>query len=122
MGGTVRQYYEPPGAPMVVPATHHEVTTAWVAHRERLRAWLRGLPSGAWDRPTRCSGWCVTDLVEHLISGSQFLGYTLHQSRKGEVTHLLAQFDPQATPREAAAMFAGRAPGDLLDALDENDG
>lgn len=122
VGGTVRQYYEAPGAPMVVPATHQEVTAAWVEHRVRLRDWLRGLPTGTWDQPTRCSGWCVTDLVEHLISGSQFLGYTLHQSRKGHPTRLLAEFDPQETPRATAAMFAGLSPGDLLDALDENDG
>ena len=107
---------------MVVPATPQDVIEAWVAHRDRLRGWLRGLPGGAWDRPTRCSGWSVTDLVEHLISGSQFLGYTLHQSRKGEATRLLAEFDPQETPRATAAMFAGLSPGDLLDALDENDG
>jgi hypothetical protein len=60
-------------------------------------------------------------MVEHLISGSQFLGYTLHQARKGEPTRLLAAFDPQETPRTTAAMFAGLGLSDLLDALDEVD-
>lgn len=122
VGGIVRQYYEAPGAPMVVPATASEVTAAWVGHRERLRAWLRSLPDGAWNRPTRCSGWSITGMTEHLISGSQFLGYTLHQARKGEATRLLAEFDPQETPRTTAALFAGLARSDLLDALDEVDG
>jgi uncharacterized protein (TIGR03083 family) len=117
----VRQYYEAPGAPMVVPSTAAEVTGAWVGHRERLRGWLRSLPDDAWTRPTRCTGWTTTGLVEHLISGSQFLGYTLHQARKGEATRLLASFDPQETPRVTAEMFAGLAPSDLLDALDETD-
>jgi uncharacterized protein (TIGR03083 family) len=106
---------------MVVPATALEITGAWVAHRERLRGWLRGLPERGLGTTTRCSGWRVTDLVEHLISGSQFLGYTLHQSRKGEATRLLAEFDPQETPRTTAAQFAGLLQADLLDALDEVD-
>lgn len=122
VGGIVRQYYEAPGAPMVVPATAEEVTAAWVGHRERLRGWLRSLPDDAWTRPTRCSEWTTTGLVEHLISGSQFLGYTLHQAKKGEATRLLAEFDPQQSPRATAAMFSGVGPSDLLDALDEMDG
>ena len=107
---------------MAVPATHREVTDAWVGHRGRLRSWLRDLPDQAWDRPTRCGDWCVTELVEHLISGSQFLGYTLHKARSGEATRLLAEFDPQETPRTTAAQFAGLGPGELLVALDGVDG
>lgn len=122
VGGIVRQYYEAPGAPMAVPATAAEVTAAWVGHRERLRAWLRSLPGEAWNRPTRCSGWSTTELVEHLISGAQFLGYTLHHAKKGQATQLLADFDPQETPGATAAMFRGLGPADLLDALDEYDG
>ena len=77
-----RQYYEAPGAPMDAPATVAEVVLAWTQHRTRLRTWLHELPEAAWTRPTRCSGWTTTGLVEHLISGAQFLGYTLHQSRR----------------------------------------
>lgn len=122
VGGIVRQYYEAPGAPMVVPATAEEVTAAWLGHRERLRGWLRSLPDDAWTRPTRCSEWTTTGVVEHLISGSQFLGYTLHQAKKGKATRLLAEFDPQQSPRTTAAMFSGLGRADLLDALDETDG
>jgi uncharacterized protein (TIGR03083 family) len=118
----VRQYYEAPGVPMVVPASPADVVDAWIAHRRRLRGWLRVLPDGAWDRPTRCAEWCVSDLVQHLISGSQFLGYTLHQSKKGEATRLLAAFDPQSTPGATAAQFAHLRPAELLDALDDVDG
>lgn len=107
---------------MVVPSTAADVTAAWASQRERLRGWLRSLPDDAWTRPTRCSGWSTTGLVEHLISGAQFLGYTLHQAKKGEATRLLAAFDPQETPRVAAAMFTGLGPSELLDALDETDG
>lgn len=106
---------------MVAPSTAAAVSAAWAGHRERLRAWLRSLPDDAWNRPTRCSGWDTTGLAEHLISGSQFLGYTLHQAKKGEATRLLAAFDPQETPRMTAAMFSGLGPSDLLDALDETD-
>lgn len=118
----VRQYYEAPGVPMVVAASPADVAGAWIAHRQRLRGWLQNLPDAAWDRPTRCSEWCVSDLVQHLISGSQFLGYTLHQSKKGEATRLLAAFDPQITPGATASQFADLRAPDLLNALADVDG
>jgi uncharacterized protein (TIGR03083 family) len=118
----VRQYYEDPGVPMVVPVSPNQVASAWLQHRARLRSWLRTLPAPAWDGPTRCHEWDVSALVQHLISGAQFLGFTLHQSKKGVATRLLADFDPQATPAAAAAELAGiRGPAllDLLDAVDD---
>lgn len=118
MTRAVRQYYEPPGAPMEAPATAGEVVAAWMQHRRRLRTWLHELPPEAWDRPTRCGGWTTTSLVEHLISGAQFLGYTLHQSARGTGTNLLAAFDPQRTPAAAAAQFKGKSKSDLLATLD----
>ena len=119
---TVRQFYEAPGAPFAVPSSPLDVVGAWASHRERLRRWLRDLPGASWDRPTRCRAWDVSGLVQHLISGSQFLGYTLHQARKGEPTRLLATFDPQATPAAAAAAFFDLGPAELCAALEEVDG
>jgi uncharacterized protein (TIGR03083 family) len=118
---TVRQYYGDEQVPMSIAATAEEVSSAWRSHRARLRGWLRDLTEAGWSGPTRCDEWNVTDLVQHLISGSQFLGYTLHEARKGEATRLLAGFDPQGTPAAAAKMFAGMGPRELLTALDEVD-
>ncbi|MDQ2649395.1 MAG: maleylpyruvate isomerase family mycothiol-dependent enzyme [Actinomycetota bacterium] len=121
MTRAARQYYEPPGAPLEAPATATEVVAAWTQHRARLRKWLHELPQEAWGRPTRCGEWTTTGLVEHLISGAQFLGYTLHQSSKGTGTNLLAAFDPQETPAAAAAQFKGQSRDDLLAALEDVD-
>ena len=118
----VRQYYEDPGVPMVVPGSPEQIAAAWIQHRDRLRSWLRTLPPSAWDHPTRCQAWDVSALVQHLISGAQFLGYTLHQSKKGVGTQLLADFDPQATPAAAAAEHAGVRGPELLDLLEAIDG
>jgi uncharacterized protein (TIGR03083 family) len=121
MTRVVRQYYEVPGAPMDAPATATGVVAAWLQHRTRLRTWLHELPEAAWSGPTRCSGWTTTGLVEHLISGAQFLGFTLHQSAKGVGTNLLAAFDPQETPAAAAALLQGASRSGLLAALDDAD-
>lgn len=118
---SIRQYYEAPGAPMIVPTDPPQVTAAWIGHRERMRRWLAHLPESRWTGATRCDGWCVTDLVQHLVSGAQFLGYTLHQAKKGDATNLLASFDPQVTPAAAASQFAGLDRAGLLDALAEVD-
>ncbi len=59
----------------------------------------------------------LLELVLDLISGAQFLGYTLHQACKGEPTRLLADFDAQKTPKATTAMFDGLRPDQLLDQL-----
>jgi uncharacterized protein (TIGR03083 family) len=118
---SIRQYYEVPGVPMVVPTRPSDVASAWIGHRERVRRWLADLPEPAWAGATRCAGWSVTELVQHLASGSQFLGYTLHQAKKGHATKLLAAFDPQVTPAAAASQFAEIGRAGLLDALSDAD-
>lgn len=117
----MRQYYGGDGVPLEVPSAPEQVIAAWRSHRQRLRDWLGALDDAAWSGPTRCSAWDVADLARHLVSGSQFLGYTLHQASKGEATRLLEGFDPQATPGAAASMFAAEGPAQLLDRLAEMD-
>jgi uncharacterized protein (TIGR03083 family) len=117
----VHQYYEGDGAPMQVPSSPQQVVDAWRSHRERMGSWLGDLDEAGWGGPTRCAGWTVTHLVQHLISGSQFLGYTLHQSRKGEATRLLQEFDAQQTPAATARLFAGFTPAQLCAELVEMD-
>lgn len=111
----VRQYYDDRGVPIAVPGTPDEVFVAWRSHRRRFRNWFAALSDEDWAAPTRCTEWCVTDMAEHLISGAQFLGYTLHSARKGEGTRLLAAFDAQETPKAAAAMFKGWTPEQLVE-------
>ena len=119
---SVRQYYETPGAPFRVPTKPTDVASAWIGHRERLRRWIADIPEAAWTRATRCDAWTITDLVRHLVSGSQFLGYTLHEAKKQHATNLLADFDPQVTPAAAASQLAGLDLAGLLEALADVDG
>jgi len=48
--------------------------------------------------------------VRHLASGSQFLGYTLHEANRGRATTLMRNFDPHETVQEAAAMLGDMTP------------
>ena len=117
----IRQFYGANGAPFAVPGRLDEIAAAWTSHRQRLRGWFTALTEDGWSGATRCTDWGVLDLAQHLISGSQFLGYTLHQSRKGEATRLLEGFDPQTTPALSAAQFAGLSPRDLLERMTDMD-
>lgn len=111
------QYYGDAGVPMRVANEPAQIEAAWRSHRARLRGWLGELPASRWSTPTRCSAWDVTGLVQHLISGAQFLGYTLHLAGKGEASRLLQGFDPQQTPALTAEQFRGLSQRDLLDRL-----
>jgi uncharacterized protein (TIGR03083 family) len=118
----VRQFYDGSGAPFVVPGRADEIARAWISHRQRLRDWFVSIDADRWSGATRCTEWSVLDLARHLVSGAQFLGYTLHQSRKGAAPRLLQGFDAQTTAVETAAAFDGLGPQDLvaqMTAMDE---
>ena len=117
----VLQFYGGSGAPFAVPGRPDEIATAWISHRQRLRSWFAALSQDGWSGATRCTDWRVSDLAQHLVSGAQFLGYTLHQSRKGEATRLLEGFDSQQTAVVAAADFDGLSPQVLLEQMTEMD-
>lgn len=102
---------------MSTPASPDEVVAAWRGHRRRLRDWFATLDDAEWDSETRRSDRRARDLAQHLVSGAQSLGYTLHQARKGEPTRLLAQFDAQQTPKTTTAVFDGLPLGQLLEQL-----
>lgn len=117
----VRQFYDDRGAPFAVPSSPGTLVAAWLSHRTRMTGWLRDLPESGWSAATRCSEWNVASLAQHLISGSQFLGYTLHQSKQGNASRLLVSFDAQTTAATTALDFAGLPPSELLDRLREMD-
>ena len=113
----VRQFYGGSGAPISVPGRPDEIAAAWISHRQRLRGWFASLTPQGWSGPTRCTDWRVVDLAQHLVSGAQFLGYTLNRSAGGEATRLLEGFDAQQTAVVTAAAFDGLSPQDLLEHL-----
>lgn len=111
------QFYGGTGVPMYLDRDPAAPANAWRAHRARLRAWLAALTDDEWSGPTRCELWDVSKLVQHLASGSQFLGYTLHKAGRGTATTLLTDFDPHGMVQERAAMLGDMRTQEALDTL-----
>ena len=55
-----------------VDAVVRSPSTALVRYRARLAQSLRELTAGEWDTPSRCGGWTVQDVVEHLAGVNRF--------------------------------------------------
>ena len=121
MAKDLRQFYGDGGVPFRVEGGIDDPAIAWRSQRERVRAWLSSVPDADWSSPTRCELWDTTLLVRHLASGSQFLGYTLHQAVRGTCTDLLRDFDSHQTVQAAAAMLGDMTPGDARAALTSMD-
>ena len=118
---TIRQWYGGAGVPLHIDGDVEAPAAGWRSQRARLREWLGSVPDPEWDGPTRCGLWDMTSLVRHLASGSQFLGYTLHQASAGEPTTLLRDFDPHATVQAAAAMLGELPPAEVRTAVTSMD-
>lgn len=103
--GRLRQFYGGAGVPLRLDRDAGAPAVAWQSHRARLRTWLDAVPDSDWGGPTRCALWDMTALVRHLVSGSQFLGYTLHQANRGISTEVLQGFDTHLTVQADANRF-----------------
>jgi uncharacterized protein (TIGR03083 family) len=106
---------------MLVDRPADRTAAAWRSHRVRLRAWLDAVPDPEWSGPTRCSLWDTSALVRHLVSGSQFLGYTLHKANRGVPTALMQGFDTHQTVQADAERFGDLAPGAARELLESKD-
>jgi uncharacterized protein (TIGR03083 family) len=89
-----------------VDAVVRSPSTALVRQRARLAESLRGLTAGEWDTPSRCGGWTVQDVAEHLAGVNRFWSLSILAGLRGEPTRLLASFDPVRVP--AAMVEAAR--------------
>jgi uncharacterized protein (TIGR03083 family) len=76
---------------------------AMVRQRERFAAVLAGLDDEQWAAPSRCEGWTVQDVVDHLVGTNQFWAISITSGLAGEPTRYLAAFDPVATPAQMVA-------------------
>jgi uncharacterized protein (TIGR03083 family) len=117
----LRQFYGGTGVPVRVDRGAGAPSVAWRSHRARLRAWLGSVPDCEWGGPTRCALWDMTALVRHLVSGSQFLGYTLHKANRGIATEVLRGFDTQRTALADAARFGQMTPDTARELLASKD-
>ena len=119
--GTLRQFYGEHGVPLCLDRDLGAPAMAWHSHRARLRGWLDSVPDREWCAPTRCTLWDTTALVRHLISGSQFLGYTLHKANAGTATTLMQGFDTHRTVQADAVRFGDLSPMSARDLLASKD-
>lgn|GEM_PF-3432899 len=114
---TIRQFYGPDRVPLSVEADPGDVVLARHSQWTRMHAWLAALPDDAWGGPTRCEGWDTTLLVRHLVSATQFLGYTLHEAAHGTATTLLRGMDTRTTVASAAEVLGDLSPRAARDQL-----
>jgi uncharacterized protein (TIGR03083 family) len=119
--GELRQFYGGTGVPLCVHRDVGAPARAWRGHRQRLQDWLASVPDAEWGGPTRCSLWDMTALVRHLVSGSQFLGYTLHKANGGVSTALMQGFDTHRTVQADAESFGEMTPDTARDLLAAKD-
>jgi uncharacterized protein (TIGR03083 family) len=89
-----------------VDAVVRSPSTALVRQRARLAESLRGLTTREWNAPSRCDGWTIQDVVEHLAEANRFWSLSIQAGLRGEPTRLLASFDPVRVP--AAMVEAAR--------------
>jgi uncharacterized protein (TIGR03083 family) len=94
-----------PGA-QLVPVTRQ---------RLRLAAMLAGLTDEQWGQPSRCEGWTARDVVAHLASVNAFWHASVVAGLEGAPTHMLATFDPAATPPQLVDSMKALSPSEVLD-------
>lgn len=80
---------------------------ACTRQRARLAAVLAASTPEEWQTPSRCEGWSVQDVVEHLATATQFWALSIRSGVDGEPTRLLATFDPAAGPAAMVAAVRG---------------
>jgi uncharacterized protein (TIGR03083 family) len=91
-----------------------------VQQRRRLQELLADLPPDDWQRPSRCAGWSVQDVVTHLVSTNGFWTLSIQAGLAGEPTRFLGSFDPVATPAQLVDQVQGTPVADTLQQLSES--
>jgi uncharacterized protein (TIGR03083 family) len=108
--------YESP-AVIDIDSVIADPTPAVVRQRDRLTSALSELSSEDWAVPSRCEGWSVQDVAEHLASVNQFWLHSLRSGLRGEPSRLLLTFDPVTVPAQMVERARGAAPAATLERL-----
>src|ERR1039457_3430726 len=80
-----------------VDAVVRSPSAALVRQRARLAKALCGLSTEEWHTPSRCGGWTVQDVVEHLVGVNRFWSLSIQAGLRGEPTRLLASRSEEHT-------------------------
>jgi uncharacterized protein (TIGR03083 family) len=100
-----------------VDAVVRSPSAALVRQRARLAESLRGLSTEEWNAPSRCGGWTVQDVVEHLAGVNRFWSLSIQAGLRGEPTRLLASFDPVRVPAAMVQAARGASASATLDSF-----
>lgn len=109
------RYREP--AVIDVSALITDPTVALIRQRARLCTMLSELSADEWATPSRCAGWSVQDVAEHLVSVNRYWLFSIGAGLQGEPTRLLESFDPVAVPAAIVEGARGAAPSATLEKL-----
>lgn len=94
-----------------------------VRQHRRLAAICAELSDDEWAAPSRCDGWCVQDVIAHLVGVNGFWQLSISAGLAGEPTRLLAAFDPATTPDLMVDGMRSMTPKETLDQfVASNDG
>jgi uncharacterized protein (TIGR03083 family) len=86
-----------------------------IRQRRRLGELLGTLSDDQWRRASRCEGWTVQDVVNHLIGTNSFWAASIAAGLAGSPTKILAAFDPAATPALMVDGMRALSPAETLD-------
>jgi uncharacterized protein (TIGR03083 family) len=100
-----------------VAALVADPSEAVIRQRNRLTGALAQLSSDEWSSPSRCEGWSVQDVAEHLAGVNQFWLLSIDAGLRGEPSRLLASFDPMTVPAAMVESARGAAPATTLEKL-----
>src|SRR5437762_168616 len=93
-------YGGPPS--ITIDGSPGDVLAPFVRQRTRLGEVLGGFDEAQWAASSRCDGWSVQDVVNHLVIVNGFWELSIREGLAGNPTRYLATFDPAASPAEAA--------------------
>jgi uncharacterized protein (TIGR03083 family) len=94
------------GGPAIVPAM--------VRQRRRLLDLLGSLDDHQWEAPSRCEGWRVQDVAQHLASVDPYWLASISAGLAGEPTRFLRGFDPKSTPAALVVAAGATSPAQTL--------
>lgn len=86
-----------------------------VRQRRRLGEVLSTFDAEQWGSASRCEGWSVQDVVNHLITTNGFWCASISGGVAGEPTRILANFDPAGTPPLLIDPMRSLTPAETLD-------
>jgi uncharacterized protein (TIGR03083 family) len=82
--------------------------------RRRMEEALGQLTDAQWRQPSRCEGWDIQDVINHLIGTNDFWRASMQAGLAGSPTRILAAFDPAATPPLMVEPMRAMTPAETL--------